>query len=174
MTPGKNPTLRLCSPFPRKMQIMLVLPWLEHNRKTHWVSLCLFTSTSNFFKGCLNLTRETSGRSTRCPRMIFQPRCSFPCWWARHSSGNLYSCRKKPSLLLYSCICRRHHRHLSCLDTFGHDVPLLNFHRVRSTFSEVKLCIRSPECDFQKKSAQMLLVQASADINRDRVSPALT
>lgn len=82
MTPGKNHTLRLCSLFPRIMQITLLLPRLERNRKTHWVSLCLFTQTSNLLKGCLMLPRKTSGRHTRCPREIFQPCCSFPCWWA--------------------------------------------------------------------------------------------
>lgn len=87
-----------------------------------------------------------------------------------HSSGNLYIAekKKKPSLLQETS------QAPVLLGHFGHDVPLLNFHRARSTFSEVKLCIRSPEHDFQKKSAWMLLVQAPADINREKVSPVLS
>lgn len=164
MTPAKNHTLRLCSLFPRIMQITLLLPWLERNRKTHWVSLCLFTQTSNLLKGCLMLPRETLG----CPREIFQPCCSFPCWWATLPEICTLQKKKKPSLLQETS------QAPVLLGHFGHDVPLLNFHRARSTFSEVKLCIRSPEHDFQKKSAWMLLVQAPADINREKVSPVLS
>lgn len=119
MTPVKNQTLRFCSLFPRIMQIILLLPLLEHNRKTHWVSLCLFPQTSNLLKGCLMLPRETSQRHMRWPRVIFQLCCSsFPCWWATlQEICTVAEKKKKPSILLYSCICRRHHRHLSFLDT---------------------------------------------------------
>lgn len=79
MTPGKNHTLRFCSLFPRIMHITPLLPLLEHNRNTHWVSLCLFPQTSSLLKGGLMLLRETSRRHKRCPREIFQPCCSlFP------------------------------------------------------------------------------------------------
>lgn len=92
-----------------------------------------------------------------------------------HSSGNLNSCRKKKTLttavLLYL---QETSQAPVLLGHFGHDVPLLNFHRTRSTFSEVKLYIRSPEHDFQKKSAWMLLVEALADINWEKVSPVLS
>lgn len=83
MTPGKNHTLRFCSLFPRIMQIILLLPLLKCNTKTHWVSLCFFPQTSHLLKHCLTLPRETSGMHIRDAQEIFQPCCSsFPCWWA--------------------------------------------------------------------------------------------
>lgn len=68
MTPCNNHTLSFCSLFARIMQIMLLFPLLECNRKTHWVSLCLLPQTSNLLKGCSMLSKQTSGRHKRCPR----------------------------------------------------------------------------------------------------------
>lgn len=168
MTPGKNQTLMFCSLFPRIMQIILLLPLLERNRKTHCVSLCLFPQTSKLLKVCLMLPRYEMPKRDTSALLL------FVSLLMSHSSGNLYSCRKEKTL---STAVRLYLQETSqapvLLGHFGHDVPLLNFHRARSTFSEVKLCIRSPEHDFQK-SAWMLLVQASADINREKVSPVLS
>lgn len=132
-----------------------------------------FYSDQQLVKRLFNAPKENLWEAYKMPKRDISALLLFSLLMS-HSSGNLYIAEKKTLTTAVRLYLQETSQAPVLLGHFGHDVPLLNFHRARSTFSEVKLYIRSPEHDFQKKSAWMLLVQAPADINREKVSPVLS